>query len=91
MSERERDLSLLETFCTKKRLPGLGVIAISLCTAAMIGLAFWSLFHGSASLILAVVLSCMGQTLILIQYYVAGPLFREVQRLREEIDFLKTG
>jgi hypothetical protein len=90
MSEREKDLSLLETFCTKKRLPGLGVIAITLCTVVIIGLAMWSSFLGSAYLIVVALLSCMSLILILIQYYVAGPLFREVQRLKEEIDSLKT-
>jgi ABC-type microcin C transport system permease subunit YejB len=40
-------------------------------------------------LIVVALLSCMVLTLILIQYYVAGPLFREVQKLKEEIDSLK--
>jgi len=60
MSDRERDLSLLETF------------------------------HGSAYGILVAPLSCMSLTLVLMQYYVAGPLFREVQRLKHEIDSLST-
>ena len=50
----------------------------------------WSALLGFTYMILVALLACMGLIIILIQYYVAGPLFREVQRLKDEIDSLKT-
>ena len=84
MDDRERDLSLLETCCGKERVPGRAVIAMALCTIVSIGLAILNL-----SLILVAQLLCMALIWILIQYCVAGPLFREVQRLKDEIFSLK--
>ena len=84
MDDRERDLSLLETCCGKERVPGRAVIAMALCTIVSIGLAILNL-----SLILVAQLLCMLLILILIKYGVAGPLYREVLRLKDEIYSLK--
>ena len=90
MDDRERDLALLKIFCIGKWIIGGRVIGIGLCTIVIIVMAIWSLILGSLSLILGAMLSCMTLMLLLIQYFVAGPLFREVKRLRDEIDSLKT-
>jgi hypothetical protein len=89
MNDRERDLSVLEKFCSKERIPGHGVIALALCTIVSIGLALWSSAHGFPSFILVAQILCMLLIWILMQYCFAGPLFREVQRLKDEIFSLK--
>ena len=54
MDDREKDLALLKSYCTERRLPGWGVIGIALFTFVIIWLALWSSFLGSWSLILLV-------------------------------------
>ena len=87
MTDRDKDLVLLKSFGGERRLSGAIVGMILICTTVTFVLTFRS--PGSLS-VLGAVLSTAVAVLIIIQYAVAGPLIRELARLRQELDQLKT-
>lgn len=89
MTDRDKDLARLELMVGARRVPGISVVATLACTGAMIVLAFISSQHGNSTLILVALLAALTSTGLVHQYYVYGPLFREMQRLRAELEELR--
>ena len=89
MTDRDKDLAALAVMGGARRIPGRGVVASLVCAGFVMFLAFMSPPQGQARLILVALLMALGSMGMVIQYCVSGPLMRELQRLRAELDELR--
>ncbi len=86
MSDREKDLTLLETFASSKRRSQTSFVLIVSCFAITFALSTVSSFLGNQISILVACLSVISAAFIIMQHNVIGPLVREIQRLRSELE-----
>jgi len=86
MTDRDKDLALLELMGGGRRVSAATMLVSLACTAVVFGLAFWGSTQGNSTLILVALLMCIGNVLLIIQHSVSGPLIREIQRLRADLD-----
>jgi len=82
MNDRDRDSMLLSLMGGGRRLPGHIVLAFLTCTVC----AFVSARRDVEGGIMGILLLSLANVFILIQYSVSGPLIREIQRLRADLD-----
>jgi hypothetical protein len=85
MTDRDRDLRRLR-WATTGRDSGSGVLISLVLTAAVFALAYRSSRRGDSTLILVVLLACFTSFLTFLRYAIYGPLIRELERLRAELD-----
>lgn len=86
MTEREKDLKRLGLMGGGRQLSAAPILLILACTAVMFVLAYISSARGDSTLILIALLMTVGNVFMIIQYSVSGPLIREIQRLRADLE-----
>ena len=86
MTDRDRDLKRLKLMGDGRRESAVPMLISLACTAMGVVLAFHSSTRGNCTLILVALLMSLSSVFMVIQYSVSGPLIREVQRLRAELD-----
>lgn len=90
MTDHGTDLARLNLMGGNREITLTHVLVISILTLIVFVLAFVSSTMGSSSLILVALAMSISCIFTIIQYSVSGPLHREVQRLREELDQLQS-
>ena len=86
MTDHDKDLALLKLMGGGRRVSTASLGVSLACTAVAFGLAFWSSTQGNSTLILVALLMFFANVFLIIQYSVSGPLIREMQRLRADLD-----
>lgn len=86
MTEREKDLKRLDLFICGRPLPAVCILIIMVCTVTMFVMASNVAARGDSTLILPALLSIVAIAFMVIQHFMAGPLIREVQRLRADLE-----
>lgn len=69
-----------------RQLSAAPILLILASTAVMFVLAFISSERGDSTPILIALLMTVGNVFMIIQYSVSGPLIREIQRLRADLE-----
>src|SRR5688572_12179809 len=90
MAERDDDLALLNQFAGKPPVSKGVVVSLLICAGLVWILAtIISLLGLSTTIVVAFLLSVIALKAVL-NYYVVGPLVRETQRLRAELEVLRS-
>ncbi|MBI1370760.1 MAG: hypothetical protein GC162_19160 [Planctomycetes bacterium] len=89
MTDRDKDLSRIKLLGSQQ-MSGRSVAMSLACTGITAAAAFVPSLHDGSSLIFVVMLMAFNSMFFfVIPYFVTGPLGREVERLRAELELLK--
>jgi len=89
MTDRETDLCRLKLMGGNREITPAHVVIMAVLTLIVFVLAAISSALGSSYLILAALGMSLSCVFTIVQYSVSGPLHREIQRLREELNELR--